>query len=46
MRRKPLNKEAVIESSWNNEARDFIYKVKDKYKETIINWVKKENLLI
>ena len=46
MRRKPLKKEDIIESSWNHAERDYIYKIKDDYKEIIIDWVKGEKLWI
>ena len=46
MRRKPLKKEDIIESSWSHAERDYIYKIKDDYKEIIIEWVKGEKLWI
>ncbi|MCD6549238.1 hypothetical protein J7K41_00800, partial [Candidatus Micrarchaeota archaeon] len=46
MRRKPLNKEDIIESSWSHAKRDYIYKIKDDYKQIIIDWVKGEKLWI
>lgn len=46
MRRKPLKKEDIIDSSWDASEHDYIYKIKDDYKETIIEWVKKQGLWI
>ena len=46
MRRKPLNKEDIIESSWSHAERDYIYKIKDDYKQIVIDWVKGEKLWI
>ncbi len=46
MRRKPLKKEDIIESSWSHAERDYIYKIKDNYKQIVIDWVKSEKLWI
>ncbi|HDN83749.1 MAG TPA: hypothetical protein ENG50_05240 [Candidatus Altiarchaeales archaeon] len=46
MRRKPLKKEDIIESSWSHAERDYIYKIKDDYKQIVIEWVKDEKLWI
>ena len=46
MRRKPLKKEDIIESSWSGVERDYIYKIKDDYKQIVIDWVKGEKLWI
>lgn len=46
LRRKPLKKEDIIESSWSSEERDYMYKIKDQYKQIITEWIKKENLWI
>lgn len=46
MRRKPLKKEDIIESSWSHAERDYIYKIKDDYKQIVIDWVKSEKLWI
>ena len=46
MRRKPLNKEDIIESSWSHAEKDYIYKIKDYYKQIVIDWVKGEKLWI
>lgn len=46
MRRKPLKKEDIIESSWSHAERDYIYKIKDDYKQIVIDWVKGEKLWI
>lgn len=46
MRRKPLGKEDIIESSWSHAERDYVYKIKDEYKQIIMDWVKKEKLWI
>ncbi|MBC7188658.1 hypothetical protein H5U35_00350, partial [Candidatus Aerophobetes bacterium] len=40
MRRKPLKKEDIIESSWSNAERDYIYKIKGDYKQIVVEWVK------
>ena len=46
MRRKPLKKEDIIESSWSHAEKDHIYKIKDDYKQMVIDWVKDEKLWI
>jgi len=46
LRRKPLNKEDIIESSWSRAERDYIYKIKEDYKQIVIDWVKDEKLWI
>ncbi|OFV68859.1 MAG: hypothetical protein SCAL_000535 [Candidatus Syntrophoarchaeum caldarius] len=46
MRRKPLKKEDIIESSWSRVERDYIYRIKGDYKQTVIDWVKGEKLWI
>ena len=46
MRRKPLKKEDIIESSWSYAEKDRIYKIKDDYKQMVIDWVKDEKLWI
>lgn len=46
MRRKPLGKEDIIESSWSHKERDYVYKIKDDYKKNIIDWVEGEKLWI
>jgi hypothetical protein len=46
MRRKPFKKEDVIDSSWSAVEHDYIYKLRDNYKQTITDWVKGENLWI
>jgi len=46
MRRKPLKKEDVIESSWSPGERDYVYRIKDDYKQIVLNWVKEEKLWI
>jgi hypothetical protein len=46
MRRKPLKKEDILESSWSNNDRDYVYKIKDEYKQIISEWVKNQNLWI
>jgi len=46
MRRKPLKKEDIIESSWSHAERDYIYKIKGDYKQIVIDWVKGEKLWI
>ena len=46
MRRAPLKKEDIIESSWNSAERDYVYKIKDDYKVIVAEWVRKENLWI
>jgi hypothetical protein len=44
--RKNQGKEDIIESSWSPQERDYIYKIKDDYKQTVMEWVKQENLWI
>lgn len=44
--RKTQGKEDIIESSWSPQERDYIYKIKDDYKQTVMEWVKEENLWI
>jgi hypothetical protein len=46
MRRKPLKKEDIIQSSWGNAERDNIYRIKDDYKQIVTDWVKSEGLWI
>ena len=46
LRRKPMKKEDIIESSWSHTERDYIYKIKDDYKQIITDWVKSEKLWI
>lgn len=46
MRRKPLKKEDILESSWSNGERDYMYKIKEEYKHIVADWVKSENLWI
>jgi hypothetical protein len=46
MRRKPVGKEDMIESSWSHAERDYVYKIKDEYKHIVADWVKSENLWI
>lgn len=46
MRRKPVGKEDIIESSWSHAERDYVYKIKDEYKHIVADWVKSENLWI
>jgi len=46
MRRKPLKKEDIIESSWSHSERDYVYMVKNDYKQIVLEWVKGENLWI
>lgn len=46
MRRKPLKKEDIIESSWSNGERDYVYKIKEEYKQIVTDWVKGEKLWI
>lgn len=46
MRRKPLKKEDIIESSWNKSERDYVYKIKEEYKQIVSDWVKGEKLWI
>jgi len=46
MRRKPLGKEDIIESSWNHSERDYVYKIKEGYKPIVADWVKGEKLWI
>ena len=46
MRRKPLGKEDIIESWWSQAERDYVYRIKDDYKQIVSNWVKEEKLWI
>ncbi|MCP2518989.1 hypothetical protein NLD30_00910 [SCandidatus Aminicenantes bacterium Aminicenantia_JdfR_composite] len=46
MRRKPLEKEDIIESSWSHSEKDHIYKIKEDYKQIVTDWVKGEKLWI
>ncbi len=46
MRRKPLKKEDIIESSWSQSERDYVYEIKEDYKGIVIDWVKGEKLWI
>ncbi len=46
MRRKPLKKEDIIFTKWDSSLDDHIYKLKPQYKTVILEWVKKEDLLI
>jgi len=46
MRRKPLGKEDIIESSWSYAERDYVYEIKDEYKHIVVDWVKSEKLWI
>lgn len=45
-RRKHNNKEDIIDASWGRLERDYIFKIKDDYKQIITDWVKSENLWI
>jgi len=46
MRRKPLGKEDLIESSWSQPEREYLYKIKADYKQIIFDWIKGEELWI
>jgi hypothetical protein len=46
MRRNNLHREDIIESSWSNSEKDNMYKIKNQYKQIVIEWAKKENLWI
>lgn len=46
MRRKLLGKEDIIESSWSRAERDYVYKIKEEYKNIVADWVKSEKLWI
>jgi hypothetical protein len=46
MRRKPLGKEDIIESSWNPAERDYVYNIKDDYKQIVTEWVGGEKLWV
>lgn len=46
MRRKPLRKEDIIEDAWSHTEKTYVYKIKDDYKQIVIDWVKGENLWI
>jgi predicted type IV restriction endonuclease len=44
MRRKPLQKEDIIESSWSKPQNDYTYRIRDDYFTTVKSWVE-ENIL-
>ena len=46
MRRKPIGKVDIIESSRSHAERDYVYKIKEEYKHIVADWVKSENLWI
>jgi hypothetical protein len=46
IRRKPLNKEDIIKSSWNTIEKQYVYEIKRDYKQTVTDWIKNENLWI
>lgn len=46
MRRKPLEKEDILESSWDPKEDGYMYKIKDNYKQVVLDWVKSEELWI
>ncbi|MCK4637170.1 MAG: hypothetical protein KAT49_04755 [Methanomicrobia archaeon] len=46
MRRKPIEKEDIIESLWSHAERDHVYKIKEEYEHIVADWVKNENLWI
>lgn len=46
MRRKPIQKEDIIVSSWSPEERDNVYQIKEQYKHIVADWVKSESLWI
>jgi len=46
LRRKRLGKERLIISEWNPKEKDYIYSIKEKYKQLIKDWVKAEKLWI
>jgi hypothetical protein len=46
MRRNKLLKEDIIESSWSNPEKDYTYKIKNQYKQIVIEWVERESLWI
>jgi len=46
MIREPLKKGSIIESSWSNGERDYVYKIKEEYKQIVSDWVKGEQLWI
>lgn len=46
MRRKPLGKEDIIESSRSHAEGDYFYKIKDSYKQIVMDWAKSKELWI
>jgi hypothetical protein len=46
MRREPLKKEDIIESSWSHSEGDRVYRIKNAYKHIVVKWVKGEKLWI
>lgn len=46
MRRKNLKKEDIIASSWSPTEREYLYNIKDEYKQIVMEWIKEENLWV
>uniref|UniRef100_A0A7C3RKP5 Uncharacterized protein n=1 Tax=Dictyoglomus thermophilum TaxID=14 RepID=A0A7C3RKP5_DICTH len=46
LKRKLLGKEDFIEGYWDKSEKDYVYRIKDEYKDIILEWVKIENLEI
>ncbi len=44
--RKPLQKEDIIDSSYSPAEGDYLYKIKNDYKQWVIDWVRAEKLWI
>jgi hypothetical protein len=45
MRRNPLKKEDIIDSKWNDEVGDYVYRIKPQYKNNVTEWVRKQGFL-
>ena len=46
IRRKKLNKEDIISSSWSPTEREYLYNIKNTYKQIVTEWVKGEDLWV
>jgi len=46
MRRKPLNKEDIIDSYWDKTKRDHVYRIKQQYVQAVTDWTRNNNLWI
>ena len=46
MRRKPLGKEDIIDAFYSKEKKDHFFKIKEPYKQIVLDWVKARKLWI